>query len=155
YGHHGPVTNAFDFYQKAIELNPLESVYYQNFGTTVFLFRKDAKEYYNINEQQVFDKALGLYDKAMKLDPTNFALATDVAETYYGIKPDRTEDALRSWTNALNIAHNEIEREGVYVHLARVKLHAGRFVEAQAHLNAITNQVYVDLKNRLTRNLHE
>ena len=43
YGHRGPVKKAFSFYEKAIELDPKEPVYYHNFGTTVFLFRKDAK----------------------------------------------------------------------------------------------------------------
>ena len=45
YGHTGPVKKAFEYYAKAIELNPREPVYYHNFGTTVFLFRKDAMEY--------------------------------------------------------------------------------------------------------------
>src|SRR5262245_19153055 len=45
YGHRGPVKKAFSFYEKALELDPNESVYYHNFGTTVFLFRKDVKEY--------------------------------------------------------------------------------------------------------------
>lgn len=155
YGHNGPVKKAFDYYAKAIELNPDETVYYHNFGTTVFLFRKDAMEHYNINEQQVFDKALELYSHAMKLDPTDFPLASDIAQTYYGIKPPRTDEALRSWTNALSLAHDEIEREGVYVHLVRVKTHAGRFAEAGAHLNTITNEMYADLKKRLARVLRE
>ncbi|MEY2466028.1 MAG: hypothetical protein QOD03_549, partial [Verrucomicrobiota bacterium] len=119
YGHNGPITNAFIFYTKAIELDPKEPVYYHNFGTTVYLFRKDAREFYHIDEQQVFDKALLLYSNAMRNDPTNFPLATDVAQTYYGIKPLRTNDALLSWTNALKLAHDEIEREGVYIHFAR------------------------------------
>jgi tetratricopeptide (TPR) repeat protein len=155
YGHHGPVKKAFEYYAKAIELNPLESVYYHNFGTTVYLFRKDAREFYGITEQQVFDKALELYAKAMKLDPTNFPLASDVAQTYYGIKPTRTEDALKAWTNALHIANDEIEREGVYLHFARIKLHAERFDEARTHINSVTNEMYADLKKRLTRNLDE
>ena len=155
HGHNGSVKTAFDYYAKAIELNPKEAVYYHNFGTTVFLFRKDAMEHYNINEQQVFDKALELYAEAMKLEPADFPLATDVARTYYGIKPPRTEDALRSWTNALHLAHDEIEREGVYVHFARIKTHAGRFAEARAHLNTITNDMYADLKKTLTRALNE
>jgi tetratricopeptide (TPR) repeat protein len=155
YGHHGPVKKAFEFYEKAIKLNPLEPVYYHNFGTTVYLFRKDAKEYYGITEQQVFDKALALYSNAVHFDPTNFALASDVAQTYYGIKPTRTEEALLSWTNALKIATDEIEREGVYVHFARIKLHAGRLEEARGHLNAITNSMYLALKQRLARNIKE
>jgi tetratricopeptide (TPR) repeat protein len=155
YGHHGPVKKAFEFYGRAIELNPNEPVYYHNFGTTVYLFRKDAMEYYGITEQQVFDKAMALYSNSMRLDPTNFPLASDIAQTYYGIKPARTEDALVAWTNALKLASDELEREGVYIHFARLKLHAGRFAEARAHLGAITNDVYNDLKKRLTRNINE
>ncbi len=155
YGHNGQVTNAFAYYARAIELEPNEPVYYQNLGTTVYLFRKDAIEFYHITEQQVFDKALELYSKALKLAPDDFPLASEVAQTYYGIKPMRTEAALRAWTNTLAIARDEIEREGVYLHLARIKLAAGRFAEAHAHLNAVTNAMYDTLKQRLTRNLAE
>jgi tetratricopeptide (TPR) repeat protein len=155
YGHIGPVKKAFEFYARAIDLNPAEPVYYHNFGTTVFLFRTDAKEFYNINEQQVFDKALTLYSNALRLDPTNFPLASDVAQTYYGIKPSRTDDALRAWTNALKLAHDDLERQGVYVHFARLKLNAGRLAEARAHLNAVADARYADLKRRVLRNLEE
>ena len=51
--------------------------------------------------------------------------------------------------------HDEIEREGVYLHFARLKLHAERFDEARAHLNAVTNAMYDELKNRLARNIEE
>ena len=155
YGHIGPVKKAFEFYDKAIQLNPLEPVYYHNQGTTVYLFRNDAMEYYKIDLPQVFAKAFDLYSNAMRLDPDDFPLASDVAQTYYGIQPLRTDEALQAWTNALKIAHDEVEREGVYVHFARLKLMAGRFTEAQAHLDAITNEMYAQLKTRLTRNLNE
>jgi tetratricopeptide (TPR) repeat protein len=121
----------------------------------VYLFRKDSTEFYGLTEQQVFNKALDLYSQALKLDPTNFPLASDVAQTYYGIKPTRTEDALKAWTNALSIAHDQVEREGVYVHFARIKLHAGRIAEARAHLNSVTNEMYLALKTRLERNIEE
>lgn len=155
YGEHGPMTNAFICYEKAIQLDPTESVYYQNFGTTVYLFRKDVKEYYHINEQQVFDKAMGLYSNAMKFDPTNFPLATDVAETYYGIKPLRTNDALVAWTNALKLAGDEVDREGVYIHFARINIQINRLALAQHYLDDVTNSMYGDLKRRLERNLNE
>jgi tetratricopeptide (TPR) repeat protein len=153
YGEHGPITNAFAFYTKAIELNPLQSVYYHNFGTTVYLFRKDAMEFFKITEPQVFDKAFNLYSNALKLDPENFPLASDIAQTYYGIKPLRIADALHAWTNAFALARDEIEREGVQLHFARVKLAAGLCGEARTHLDAVTNAMYADLKKRLARNL--
>jgi tetratricopeptide (TPR) repeat protein len=154
YGHFGDVTNAFSHYEKAIELDPKEPVYYHNFGTTVFLFRKDVMEYYGIKEeQQVFDKALSLYSNSMRLDPTNFLLATDIAMTYYGIKPTRTEDALKSWGDALKLAEGSLQREGVMIHLARFKMNAGRYDEARADLNVVTNADLAELKTRVLRNL--
>jgi len=155
YGHRSPVTKAFEYYAKAIELDPKEAVYYQNFATTVYLFRRDAMEFYKIDEQQVFSKALELYRKALKLDPNNFVLATDYAQSYYGIKPVRTDDAIAGWEYALKVASNDNEREGVYLHLARFKLNAGRFDEARKNLNIVTNEVYAELKKRLLRNLEK
>jgi tetratricopeptide (TPR) repeat protein len=154
-GHIGEVKKAFAYYARAIQLNPLEPVYYHNLGTTVFLFRTDAKEYYGINEAQVFAKAFELYSNAMRLDPENFPLASDVAQSYYILQPMPIDTALKSWTNALHLAHDEIEREGVYIHFARIKLKAARFTEARSHLDAITNEMYLDLKRRLTRNLDQ
>jgi len=155
YSEHGPMTNAFAYLAKAIELDPAEPVYYQNLALVVYLYRKDARAFYHLDEQQVFDKALALYQKAIRLDPDNFPLATDYAECYYGIRPLRTNDALAAWTNALQTAHNEAEREGIYIHLARVKIAVGRFDEARAHLAAVTNSIYASLKERGERNLAE
>lgn len=153
FGHRGPVSKAFEYYTKAIELNPNEPVYLHNFATTMYLFRKDAMETYKIDEKTVFDRSLEMYRKAMKLDPKNFPLATDYAQSFYGIKPLRTNDALTAWSDALKIASDDFEREGVYIHLARVELSAGRFEEARQHLNLVTNQFYHTLKDRLVRNL--
>ena len=155
YGHRSPVKKAFEYYAKAIELNPEESVYYQNLATSVFLFRKDAMEYYNIGEKQVFDRSLELYRKALKLDPNNFVLASDYAQAYYGIRPIRHNDALAAWEQALKIAGTDEQREGIYLHLARIKLDAGRFDEVRAHLNNVTNAMFAELKKRLVRNLGE
>jgi len=153
YGEFGPVSKAFEYYAQAIKLKPDEPVYYQNFATTVYLFRKDAREFYNINEQQVFDKALGLYRQAMQFAPGNFVLATDYAESYYGIRPLQINAALAAWTNAMDIARTDGERQGVEIHLARVKITAGMFAEASNHLAAVTNDAYLELKTRLYRSL--
>jgi tetratricopeptide (TPR) repeat protein len=153
YGHRSPVEKSFEYYAKAIELNPNEPVYYQNLATTVFLFRPAAKEFYKIDEPQVFDKALDLYRKAIKLDPDNFVLSSDYAMSFYGIRPMRTADAIAAWESALKVAPDDKEREGVYIHLARIKLNAERFEEVHRLLNSVTNEMYASLKNRLLRNL--
>ncbi|MEI6077104.1 MAG: hypothetical protein WCS94_16100 [Verrucomicrobiota bacterium] len=155
FGEHGELTNAFTHYTEAIRLDPTEPVYYRNFATTVYLYRKDAREFYQLTEPEVFDKALGLYQQAMKLAPADFVLATDFAESYYGIHPLRTNDALMAWTNALVIASTDAERQGVELHLARVKISAGNFIEASNHLAGVTNTAYAELKRRLVRSLTE
>ena len=153
YGHRGPVTNAFKYYEQAIELNPKESVYYHNFGNTVYLFRVDAMEMYHLTEKQVFDRALELLGKAIELDPENFILAQDVAQTYYGIRPPRVKEALAAWQYALKLAKDDLQREGIYIHLARNQMSVGDFASAHQNLNLVTNEVYKVLKDRLVRNL--
>jgi tetratricopeptide (TPR) repeat protein len=150
-GEHGPITNAFVNYAKAIALDPTEPVYYRNLATTVYLFRKDAMAFYGITEPQVFDKALGLYRQAMQLTPQDFLLATDYAESYYAIRPLRTNDALAAWTNALQIARDDNERQGVNIHLARLKMVVSRFAEARAHLATVTNVAFAGTRGRLER----
>jgi tetratricopeptide (TPR) repeat protein len=167
YGHNGEARKAFECYDKAIALSPRESVYYQNLATTTYLFRKDAAEYYSLTEPQVFDRVMALYKKSLALDPQNFTLATELAQTYYGFKPAVTNDtesgrqalqahyaaAVSAWQTALQMARDEIEREGVHVHLARVNIMAGRAEEARRHLNLITNGMYLVAKDRLQRKL--
>jgi tetratricopeptide (TPR) repeat protein len=167
YGHGGTAKKAFEYYGKAIALSPKESVYYQNLATTVYLFRKDAQEFYEISEPLVFNKALALYRKALALDPKNFPLATELAQTYYGFKPPVSEDvetmlreekkhydeALAAWRVALGLAHDGIEREGIYIHLARLNLMAGRWDEARRHLTLVTNGMYNAVRERLEKKL--
>lgn len=167
YAHNSPVTKAFEYYGKAIELRPTESVYYENLAMTVYMFRRDATNYYQITEPQVFEKALALYRKALALDPDNFVLATQYAQSYYGFKPretgeetaDRTarqkhfEDAMTAWGQAFKAARDDIEREGVYLHFARLQINAGRFDAARTNLNLVTNAMYLQTKQRLTKKL--
>jgi len=153
YGHNGPVTNAFACYEKAIELNPREPVYFQNFATTVYLFRRDATNYFSLTEQQIFDKAMGLYRKALALDPENFPLATDLAQTYYGIQPPRVKDAFTAWNDAMKLARDESERDGVRIHLARWHRTAGDFEAVRRELGPVTNAVFQVAKERILKSL--
>jgi len=153
YGHNGPATKAFEYYEKAIALAPTQSVYFQNFATTVYLFRRDATNYFRISEQQVFDKALALYRQSQSLDPGNFPLATDVAQTFYGIKPPRAREAIEAWNTALKLARDEIEREGVHLHLARWYKTAGDLPAAYRELSVVTNALYTTTRSNVLRTL--
>lgn len=155
YGHRGPVKKAFEYYAKAIELDPSEPVYRWNFATTVYLFRKDAMEFYGINETQVFDKALDLYRQAMKLAPNDFILASDYAQSFYGTKPPRYKEGLVAWTDVMKLARDDIERDGVRIHLGRINWKLGNFDEARRQLNAVTNSMYARSKKKLLENVEK
>jgi tetratricopeptide (TPR) repeat protein len=151
YSEGGPAKKAFDYFNKAIELKPTEAAYYHNFGTTLYVLRKSGMTYYGVDEQQVFAKVVQLYSNAVRLNPQNLSFATDLAQTYYSFKPLPIDAALAAWTNALHTAHAETEREGVYVHLARVKMLAGSLAESRALLNLVTNESHAVPKANLLR----
>jgi tetratricopeptide (TPR) repeat protein len=167
YSHNGEPRQAFECYDKAISLRGSESLYYHNLATAIYLHRKAAAAYYDLTEIQLRNRTMALYRKALALDATNFLLATDVAQTYYGFKPPKTEaraggadpdddfynEALEAWSTALRLAPSDEERQGVQVHLARVNIMAGRLKEARRHLDLITNSSLATVKGRLEGNL--
>ncbi len=169
YAHVGPVEKSFGMYEEAIRLNPNEPVYLHNYGTLVFLFRRDATNYFHCDEQSVFERAFGYYKKAIALDPNNFQLAADVAQTYYGwnlgkdLKGSNAAEAelklattaLQAWTNALTLAPSDLEREGVQLHFARWNIRLGRYEAAQDNLLGVTNETHAIVKGRLERTLAE
>ena len=155
YSESGPVNKAFDYFTKAVKLCSTNAAFYHNFGDSIYVLRKPAAAYYNITEQQVYGRALLLYSNALWLDPQNYPFARDFAQTYYSLKPLPVNDALQAWTNAFKIAREEADREDACVHLARVKMLAGRLAEARAQLETVTNEVWLKAKSTLLHNLEE
>jgi predicted negative regulator of RcsB-dependent stress response len=110
---------------------------------------------------------MALYRKAQELDPTNFLIATELAQSYYGIKPPKTGDeesdqkaaeklhqeALDAWKKALALARDDIERQGVLIHFARVQINAGMYDEARKNLDSVTNDMFTTTKRNLTKKL--
>lgn len=167
YGHYGGVEHAFPAYEKAIELRPFEALYHYNYATTVFLFRKDAAEYYQCDEQEVFERALQAYRKVRELRPDNFRYAFDYAQTYYGVKPAPADteagkreaaqavarNAIQAWKGALAIADNDIDRQGIHLHLARWYLKLQDWEEVRMQLALVQHEQHQSVKERLERNL--
>lgn len=167
HSHNGRPRKAFECYEKAISLRESEALYYQNLAAAIYVHHPEAAAYYELNGTQLRNRVLALYRKAMARDPGNFLLATDFAQTYYGLSllgrdskdpPPKLEDAyyeeaIEAWKTALRLAPTDEERQGVEVHLARVNIMAGRLEEARKHLDRITNGALAVVKRRLENNL--
>jgi tetratricopeptide (TPR) repeat protein len=155
YAENEPKRKALEFMDKAAQLSPSEPLYQHSLADFVYLFRKEARDFYSLTEAQAFEKALQLYRNALRLDPGNFPYATDIANVYYAMRPIPTEAALGAWTNALRLARNDADREGVFIHLARIHMAAGHFEEARRILEKVANPNYADLKTRLLRSISQ
>lgn len=167
HGHNGSISNAFWCYLKALELRPAEPVYYENLAITMYMFRRDAAAYFKLTEHEVLQKAMALYRKALELDPENFILATEYAQSYYGFKPPKTgdadadrkaaqkhfQDAMAAWAMAAKLARDDIERQGVLLHFARWQIDAGQFNAARSNLALVTLGLYDRTKTNLLRKL--
>lgn len=154
YGHYGPIIKSFEYYEKAISIMPDESVYWSNLATMTQLFRKDALVYYSLEDDQaVIRKSLEFYEKAWAMDSQSFTLATDIAQTYYFLEPFNFEAAERAWKAALILAGDDIEREGVHVHQARINIRAKKWDEALSYISRIQHSMYATLKATLEKRL--
>ena len=167
HGHNGDVKKSFEYYGKAIQLDTNEPVYLQNFAATVFLFRRDAMDFFKLTEPQVFEKAMALYRQALALDPENFLLATELAQSYYAMKPPRTDrsaaaqkalekvtlEAIAAWRVAYKLAPGDAERQGIFIHFARWQIDSGNFDEARKTLGVITNGVFASNKRALLKKI--
>ncbi len=149
YAHIGEIKRAFQCYAEAIELDATEPVYYQEYALTVFLYRRDARDHFHATESQVFDRALELYEKALKLDPKNAPLALEIAECYYVIRPPRVEPALQAWRRLLKLATTDGQREQIYLSLARFEIMGEDFSSARKYLGLVKTPSLDRVKGRI------
>ncbi len=155
YSESGQWAKVFQYYTKAIELKPDEALYYHNFANSLWVLRKAAVDNYKISEQQVFLKCLNLFSNACRLAPDNFPFASDLAQTYYAIQPLQVEPALQAWTNAMRLGHDDLEKQGGYLHISRLKMLEGKYPEARRALEAVTLDKYDRLKTNLLESIEQ
>ncbi len=153
------VARAFDCYEEAIRLNTNQASYPHSLGTLICLFPREAAEHYHCETSETIPKAVSLYQTAIRLDPENFEYSQDLAETFYAAPPGSTskpevrnewgQKALAAWTNALERASIDIQREGVYLHMARWHLRLGEKASASLRLSQVTHRALLPLKREL------
>lgn len=167
YAEEGPATNAFAHYAKAIELAPQEPLYHQQLARCLLVHDEDAAAWYKLAPQQVIQKAQDHLRRACALAPANFALATELAQTFYLLKVpltgNRTNDwqaaqklsdeALAAWETARKLARSDLERQGVLLHQARILISAERWADARRLLEQIQEPSLAGLKVELEARL--
>ena len=102
---------AFSYYEEAIRLAPKEPLYVKNLAAVVYLFRREAMDYYLLNELQAIQLAQTLYEKAALMDPDDFVLAT---HGWKKVSSSRLFDTLSFFANkGLRVLATNIQKDGM------------------------------------------
>ncbi len=151
------MTNTMICYMNAVRAMPMESIYRRNLATCLFMYRKDAKEFLNVTEEQVFVMAIREFHKARLLDPENYELAKETAQAQYAVRPFNAEATLKDWNHVLNLLDKSDaeERDDVYLNIARANFMDGRFEEASKWLSKVTTESHIGMRDILQRRVRE
>ena len=144
---------AFSYYEKAVTLTTNNASYLRNLGFAIINLRSNAMRYYALGEPATLEKGLFLLQSAQKSLTSDFALATEIGQVLYALKPLRTNELLAAWSRALDLAGDEVERQSVRLHLARANLFVGRPQVASEWLAGVTNAAFAELRQQLQAQL--
>ncbi len=166
FSHFGPARKCIEYFARAVELAPAEPLYRANLATAVAVFRADARDLYQLpDDQAVLRKAIELYREARRLNPNDFKLATDLAQMYYLLEaPAETrtnpaaanpvlEEGLRAWRDAEQLSRDDLDRQGVAIHKARLAGMHLRFNQAREFLASVSHPGLAELKDRVARGI--
>lgn len=149
--HRGEIARAFAFFDRARQLEPNRAVYHYNWASAVFAYRKDAKEVYGWNVDEITTQSLEAFRKARDLEPHDFTYANAYAEMFYFTPEADWEAAYDAWQFCLKQNLTEPVRQRIYARLARVCMHLKRFDEAAEWLRKITLPEVASYRDALER----
>jgi Flp pilus assembly protein TadD len=153
YGHYGRAADALRYHQRASELDPTEPIYPFNWATTCILFRKDAQAVYGWDTAEIFQRSLDAFRKARDLAPAEPEFATAYAESFYAVPNADWEEALAAWEFCLRQTQDEVQRQRICSHLARVCLNLRRLDRARDWLAKMTLPEFLPVRKTLERRL--
>jgi tetratricopeptide (TPR) repeat protein len=148
-GRHTRVGEVLEAYQKSIQLAPRSPLYRHNYAIALSLFQKKAAAHLKLTPREVSEEALKQITEALQLDPNNFEIAADLAETHHDFKPLPHEQTLAAWKHAAKLATTEDERSWAELQMAIVNIEINHFDEAKRHLGNVDVKIYAKLKQRL------
>lgn len=147
----GDLRRAFPAFEHALELDPRELRLLRDYSSSLFVFRKDAMEYYSIDEAEVFDRSMKVLRHARDLYPKNMDLAVEFAMSHYSIKPERNADAIEAWQFVQQLSRSEFEKQAASLHIARFLIRRGELDQAGTVLASVTLPAHSIHKGRVNR----
>ncbi len=111
-------------FDRAIELDPSKAVYHLNRATELYSSRDAAAYVYGWGLPRIYEEVMKEHRLARDLAPDDYSYARQYAETFagakfFGLAPD-WDASIEAWKHCLKLKLTELERDQVFVNVARI-----------------------------------
>jgi len=126
---------ALPYFLQAIELAPKEATYHEDMGLFLVSYGKLLEVDGVLESGRAEELRRDAFDTARQLEPDNFDRWWRWAESYTDRKEPDWPGSIKAWEKTLEQAKTTIQKEGVWLQLARSNLMAGNKDSAEKWLN--------------------
>lgn len=149
------IPRAFVLIEKAIILDLKQPMYRHNLATTICLYPEEAARHFQSTTNKALERAFEEYQTALKLDPKNFEIASDLAEIYLQIVPIQKDSAIVAWNRALRLAQTERQKDSVHLNIAILEFKTGDHRAVRQSLMKVSGNYFADMKAELEKKVSE
>lgn len=121
---------ALTFYLQAVEIEPETALYHFSLGQLLYEFRDEFLKDQIFTRDALDRETVKAFHKAAMLTPDNFDFQMRLGEAYYDQASPDWKSALLHWNEVRKTIDDELRREIVDLHRARVLGKLGRIQEA-------------------------
>lgn len=151
-GYHAP---ALLCYNAAIELDPTVARYHWSLAECLYHYGERFLADGAFERAALEQTMLDAYARAAQLDPANRDFAFRWAEAYYDLATPRWEEALAAWEQVAAGATDNLERDAITLHRARIHYESGHPAEARQLAQTITTEALFYTRDQLLARLGE
>jgi len=149
----GRPLEALPYFLAAVQLEPKEPLYHYQIGTLITEARDDFLKSGEWT-REALDKAMhNAFDQARTHAPDNLFFAYRYCESFYDLDAPAWDEAHAAWEALERRVNTPVERQTVRLHRANVRLKQGRFEEARALINDVSEPVLAEQKQKLVAQL--
>jgi len=144
---------AYKYFEKAIELDPSQALYYYQLGEFLYTYKMELMKNHILSISEIEEKMVSCFQKAHELNRENRDFHVRWAESYFDkFNPD-WNSVLKIWDELLETSQNLFEREVLQLQKVRVLLELKRYPEANEILKSVSDPSLAETKEKLTRQI--
>ena len=129
---------AMYYYLNAIELEPDVALYHYCLGELYYQYKENFIAEEILKEHEFDRQMLTAFKESVRLEPHDRVLKIRLAEAYYDLYRPDWKKALRLWKELERSSPDNIDRQIIFLHQARVLSNLERYDESKHLLSQVT-----------------